>query len=234
MPHINLGILRDIDALQRLHSWRGRQVLDVGCGSGQLSRALAGIGAIVRGFEPDPIQAEKNSRAPATAGVRFASAPAEALPVADASVDVVILSRSLHHVPVALMDGAIAEAHRVLRPGGALIVLEPDIHGQFSQLIRPFHDETVVRAEAIAALDRAAARFSSSEERWYTTESRFGSFSEFKAAMIGKSFNDIVPERIEQAEVAAAFEAGRTEQGYRFTNPIRARILAKAEVTGSP
>ncbi len=225
--HSNLGILRDIDALQLLHTWTGREVLDVGCGPGHLSRALAELGATVRGFEPDPIQAEKNALAPAHEGVSFALAPAQELPVADSSVDVVILSRSLHHVPIELMDQALAEARRALRSGGLLIVLEPDIHGQFSQLLRPFHDETRVRAEAIAALDRAAASFRSSVEHWYTVEARFDSFADFKAKMLAKSFNEIVAERIDQPEVAAAFEAGLDGAGYRFTNPIRVRLLTK-------
>ncbi len=225
--HSNLGILRDIDALQLLHTWTGREVLDVGCGPGHLSRALAELGATVRGFEPDPIQAEKNALAPAHEGVSFALAPAQELPVADSSVDVVILSRSLHHVPIELMDQALAEARRALRSGGLLIVLEPDIHGQFSQLLRPFHDETRVRAEAIAALDRAAASFRSSVEHWYTVEARFDSFADFKAKMLAKSFNEIVAERIDQPEVAAAFEAGLDGAGYRFTNPIRVRLLTE-------
>ncbi len=221
----NLGILSDIDALSALHTWADQDVLDVGCGPGHLSRALAGLGARVQAFEPDPIQAEKNAQAPATEGVRFDAAPAQALPVPNACADVVILSRSLHHVPVEHMDDALAEAKRALRPGGQLMVLEPDIHGQFSQLIRPFHDETRVRAQALQALDRVAQLFEHVDECWYTTEARFESFDAFKAHMIGMSFNDIVAERIEQPEVAAAFEAGREGDAYRFTNPTRVCIF---------
>jgi SAM-dependent methyltransferase len=198
-----------------------------------LTRGLAELGATVTGFEPDPIQAKKNADAPPSESmtlaayerVTFAEAPAQKLPVESGSVDVVMLSRSLHHVPAELMDEALKEAKRVLRFDGVLLVLEPDIHGQFSQMIRPFHDETAVRALALEALDRAASLFESVEESWFSSEARFEAFDAFKTRMIGMSFNDIVAERIEQPEVQACFEAGRVDDGYRFTNPIRIRLF---------
>ncbi len=220
----NLGITNDMAVLGQQLEWDGKHVLDVGCAGGHLSRGLAGLGAIVQGFEPDPVQAEKNRQADPCDGVTLSEARAEALPVESASADVVILSRSLHHVPPDQMDKALSEAHRALKPDGVLLVFEPDIHGQFSQLIRPFHDETVCRAQAIEALDGIRDRFSSVEELWFTIEFRTASFAEFKELMIGMSFNDIVAERIEQPEVAAAFEAGRVDDGYRFTNPMRLRV----------
>jgi len=221
----NFGISSDIGVLVQLLDWKNKIVLDVGCGPGNSTRALAELGAHVTGFEPDPIQAQKNLDAPPCDGVKFVEAPAQALPVESGSADIVMLSRSLHHVPAELMDEALKEAKRALRTGGVLLVLEPDIHGQFSQMIRPFHDETVVRALALEALDRAAPMFDRVEESWFSSEARFESFEAFKARMIGMSFNDIVAERIEQPEVEAAFEAGRVDDGFRFTNPIRIRLF---------
>ena len=221
----NLGIRGDLDVLAELLQWEGKQVLDVGCGPGQLARGLASLGAEVHGFEPDPIQAEKNREAPATEKVTFHEASAEDLPVTSASVDVVLLSRSLHHVPAGRMDQALAEARRVLKADGVLVVIEPDIHGQWSQLIRPFHDETECRGQALEALERAGEQFGGVDEFWFTIEASFPSFTAFRDRMVGMSFNEIVPQRIEQPEVHAAFEAGRVEDGFRFTNPMRVRIL---------
>ena len=65
--------------------------------------------------------------------------------------------KSLHHVPMALMDQALAELARVLRPCGWLYVSEPVYAGQLNELIRLFNDEGEVRAAAQAALDRAVA-----------------------------------------------------------------------------
>ncbi len=221
----NFGIQKDIDVLAQLLDWKGKIVFDVGCGPGHLTRGLAELGATVTGFEPNPIQAAKNLAAPPCDGVTFVEAPAQKLPVESGSVDVVMLSRSLHHVPAELMDEALKEAKRVLKTEGVLLVLEPDIHGQFSQMIRPFHDETHVRALALEAMDRAADLFKNVDESWFSSEARFESFEAFKQRMIGMSFNDIVAERIETPEVEACFEAGRVDDGYRFTNPIRIRLF---------
>ncbi len=67
----NLGILNDMEVLGPLVDWKGRRVLDIGCGPGYLSRALAGLGATVTGFEPDPVQAERNRQAELLGGVTF-------------------------------------------------------------------------------------------------------------------------------------------------------------------
>jgi len=107
--------------------------------------------------EPDPIQAEKNRLAKPVAGLTFIEAPGQALPIDDNSIDGVFFSFSFHHIPGEYMDGAIAEAVRVLKPEtGFLYVLEPLLTGSMEDVYRPFHDETRVRTLAYAALGRSA------------------------------------------------------------------------------
>jgi len=147
----------DVSALLALTSVAGLALVDVGCGAGGNARDLAGAGATVLGVEPDPIQAARNRDAAATPGVAFLEARAERLPAGDGSMDGVVFFRSLHHVPVEAMDRALAEAARVLNPAtGFLAVVEPGVEGTHFPVMRPFHDETIVRAQAQAALDRAA------------------------------------------------------------------------------
>ena len=147
----------DIEAVDALLDVGGLSLVDAGCGAGDLARALAARGAEVVAIDPDPAQAAANAAAEPVAGVTFARAPAQEMPLAAGSVDGVVFSRSLHHVPAASMDAALREVLRVVKPGtGFLLVLEPEPWGTYHDLIKPFHDETAARRLARAALDRVS------------------------------------------------------------------------------
>lgn len=92
------------------------RILDVGGGTG---RAAAALGSAV---VVDP--AAGMLRRARRAGHPAVRADAAALPVAECSVDAVVVLDALHHVPD--REGALAEAARVLRPGGVLVVRDFD------------------------------------------------------------------------------------------------------------
>lgn len=104
----------------------GDAVLDLGSGAGidcfLASERVGAMGRVI-GVDMTPEMVER-ARANAAAGgydnVEFRLGEIEALPVADASVDVVISNCVLNLSPA--KDRALAEAHRVLRPGGRLVV----------------------------------------------------------------------------------------------------------------
>lgn len=219
----NFGEATDLEVIDRLVSVRGLNLVDVGCGDGALTRALAQRGGRLLGIEPDPVQAEQNRRLPRTAGLTFVEAPAQAVPAATASVDGVFFSRSLHHVPLSDMDKALREAIRVLRlDSGFLYVLEPLMEGSYSRLIQPFHDETEVRRAGARALDLTAApRFRQSRGVRYVTMAAFPDFAAFVESMAGHTYNRYTREAIETPKVRARFEAGRANGGYRFEQPMR-------------
>jgi len=93
-------------------------VVDVGAGTGKFTASLAGRGVQVTAVEPDP---EMRSRLAANLpSVRSLAGTAEALPLADASADLITFAQSWHWVDV---PAASAEVARVLRPGGALALI---------------------------------------------------------------------------------------------------------------
>lgn len=102
-------------------SWRGR-LLDVGCGNGQVASTLAGLGWNVVGLEPDPVPARL---ARERYGLEVIEGTLEEAQLAPESFDAI----TMHHVLEHLVDPltALRECWRVLRPGGRLVVVTPNI-----------------------------------------------------------------------------------------------------------
>jgi len=95
------------------------RVLDIGCGEGQVARRLAAAGAVVVGVDPTAAQVSvAHDRA---GGPVYARAGAEAIPFADAAFDGVVICLALEHVHD--FERALADAARVLAPGGTFLLL---------------------------------------------------------------------------------------------------------------
>lgn len=93
-------------------------VVDVGAGTGKFTASLIAHGLTVVAVEPDPeMRARLATNLPS---VRSLAGTAEAMPLEDASADLVTFAQSWHWVDV---PAASAEVARVLRPGGALALV---------------------------------------------------------------------------------------------------------------
>ncbi len=113
----------------------GMTLLDVGCGVGNDARALAPLlapGGQVIAVDGDPqmiaaaqsYQTDPAQAALPTVPIQFLCAPAERLPIADATADVVRVDRVLQHVQSP--QQVLGEIRRVLRPAGRVVMVEPD------------------------------------------------------------------------------------------------------------
>lgn len=102
----------------RLGVGAGTRVVDVGAGTGKLTRRLAAAGARLVAVEP--VADMRSSFARALPGVPAVGGAAEALPLRNGVADAVVAGTAFHW-----FDGPVAlrEAHRVLRPGGRLALV---------------------------------------------------------------------------------------------------------------
>lgn len=127
-PLDSIGIDRRLVLLDAIRPLRGQAVVDIGCGNGSYTERLADGFARVTGVEVERARLE-DFRA------RIAARPdadrfdlrlesAEALSDADATYDAVVAIETLEHVVDA--ETAVAEAFRVLRPGGAFYITVPN------------------------------------------------------------------------------------------------------------
>lgn len=105
---------------------KGKQVLEVGCGSGKMSALLAASGAKVTAFDLSPISIDvartRGMINELDSLMQLAVAAGERLPFANNSFDILFGRAILHHLDVSM--GA-EEIYRVLKPGGKAVFIEP-------------------------------------------------------------------------------------------------------------
>ena len=124
---------------ERLGLRPGCTVLDLGAGTGKLTRQLVATGARVLALEPgDEMRARLAAEVPEAETI---AAGAESIPLPDASVDAATAGQSFHWFR---LDEAVTELHRVLRPGGGLGLVwnerdrDDPLQRELAELLRPF------------------------------------------------------------------------------------------------
>ena len=222
-----LGRMKDLDFFSCINSWKDSKVMDVGCGKGELAYSLSEMGANVFGLEPDFLQLSTAGYSCANSTVQFINGSANSIPIVDDFFDYVIFCKSLHHVPIDLMQDALIESRRILNPEkGRLIVLEPSIEGKFSKLIKPFHDETLVRQKAAESLENFAIDgFKNIYLCNYTSIYKYKDFKSFSSKMSSATYNDFDLNLIDSPLVRKNFQLGKSGDFFIFTNPMNVYIF---------
>jgi ubiquinone/menaquinone biosynthesis C-methylase UbiE len=175
----------------------GRTVLDLGAGTGKLTRALVRSGASVIAVEPgDAMRAELERAVPEAEALRGS---AERIPLADGSVDAIAIGQAFHWFRY---DEAIPELYRVLRTRGHVGLLwngrdqDDALQREISDLIAPF----------------LAGRARATDSHRYLRESElFGPLEERRFRLVQELDADGLVDRIASISFIAAAPAERRD-----------------------
>jgi ubiquinone/menaquinone biosynthesis C-methylase UbiE len=218
----------------RLLSLDNKHILELGCGSADITRSIAtsGAGRKITALEVDEIAHEKNLQIADLPNVTFGLSGAQQIPLEDESVDVVFMFKSLHHVPIDLMEVSIHEIRRVLKPAGLAYISEPVFAGDFNQILRLFHDEKTVREAAFNALKKAVddGLFELVEETFFNSPGKYESFAEFENDTIKATHSSHELDEELYALVKQRFEQHIGDDGAHFLNPMRVDLLRRPKL----
>jgi len=161
--------------------------------------------------------------------VRFAYGGAEKIPADDSSFDIVLMFKSLHHVPAELMDRSFSEIRRVLKPGGVAYISEPVYAGDFNEILKLFHDEKTVREAAFAAEQRAVASGSLALEaqKFFLQPRHFANFGQYEEQVLKVTHTEHRLSAGTLEKVRSKFNGHMTREGAAFLMPIRIDLLRK-------
>lgn len=225
------GVVNEAEVYNRLLPMDGAHIIELGCGNAAHTRAIAESGrpSSILACEVDAIQHGKNITIDDLPIVTFALAGAEEIPAEDNSADIVMMFKSLHHVPQELMAKALLEIRRVLRPGGLAYISEPVYAGDFNEVLRLFHDEKSVRDAAFSALQNAVEKdvLELVEQHFFNTSMDFRDFADFEQRILGVTHTEhnLAPDLLDA--VRKKFEGFMGPDGAHFTLPIRVDLLRK-------
>ena len=116
-----MNLVKRMRAIERYLELKGRRVVDCGCGAGEYVSELRGRGANAWGIE---FSQEKLARSRSELSGHLTAGDLGAIALRDGTIDVALLNEVLEHVPDDRR--VLGEVHRILRPGGALILFAPN------------------------------------------------------------------------------------------------------------
>lgn len=222
----------EFKVLNRMLNFAGARVLELGCGAAEKTRLIAEKTEVesIIAAEVDEIQHRKNLQITDLDKVTFKSFGAENIDAADQSFDIILMFKSLHHVPLDQLDMVFEEINRVLRPGGVAYFSEPVFAGAFNNIMQVYHDEEMVRKAAFEAIQRGvnSGLFQLEEEYFFENHIQMDSWAQYEKRMLDVTHTEHKLSTDQYTEVKRRFLASETSQGYVYNIPNRVDLLKKS------
>jgi len=206
-----------------------KTILDLGCGKAKITKELKnnGFNRVVYACENDIVQHNKNLAN--NDEIIYKPFSAQDLNFKDQMFDMVFMFKSFHHIPRHLMQKALDEIKRVLKPNGLLYISEPLFKGKQNELIAIFHDEKEVRKDAFLNIQKAVnqEKFKLFQEIFFNTEIVYESFEDFKQKHLNLSHNKNTMNKEKLNELEKKYYEYSKNGKAEFLKPFRVDILQK-------
>ena len=203
----------------------GKEILEIGCGKGRITRDLASHARHIVATDPDVNALGVAQATISFRNIDFMEASNGIPDLPDDSFDVVIYTLSLHHVPITAMSDSLNKAAALLKIDGVIIVIEPGDKGSFTLAKEQFGagsgNEGPAKAAAITAM-RSLAGWDVGETHHFYTQFQFDSYEDF--------FTNMLPDFRQQpdefiSEVKTYLYLHRTANGFVLDAERRLNIL---------
>lgn len=209
---------RETGMIEQFAGLRGKHVLEIGCGDGRVSRILAEKAGRYTAIDPDSRAiAKARSNIP---NIDFRTGSGEDLEFENACFDVALFTLSLHHQNSAL---ALSEVHRVLKPDGRLVVVEPAIGGEVQLFFDIFRDENDALAKSLKAIKECD--FNVVREETFVTDWIFENKEELFSYCL--DYHNTPANREIAAKMANRLGAKRNDQPLRLKETLNIFLLQK-------
>jgi len=174
----------DLLKIEEFVELSGRQMLEIGCGDGRLSSLLADKVKRLTAIDPD--QGMINQACQEISGVDFRVGDGEKLEFNDRSFDIVLFSYSLHHQDCVK---ALAEANRVVRDNGSILIIEPSTESEYTRLVSIFQEDEIHRLSTTLSYIKSG-NFDISREKVYFVNYQFKDDQELCGHFMDYSINE--------------------------------------------
>ena len=207
----------------------GKEILEIGCGKGRMTRDLVKHAKRVVATDPDSAALETARATIIAENVEFIQAPTGVPDFPTETFDIVIYTLSFHHVPQADMSASLSSATKLLRKDGAIVIVEPGDGGSFTETKERFGagsgDERPAKEAAIRAMNTFEG-WVVGETIHFRTLFSFDDDEDFLASMLPGYLQQ--PEGFVE-EVRRFLDLYRTSDGIVLDADRRLNVLRRAE-----
>ena len=219
-----------LDPIHEVVSVSNKTIVDVGCGTGDVTRLLTQSGAHVTGVDNAEIL-KKAAEHPKAGDEQYVEGCGEGLPLEDDFADIILMLASLHHVPPNRMVDALKEAARVLKPRGLVIIIEPLITCSYYRITRLAEEETDIRGRAQEAIQKCPhVGLTIHDTRSFYIERTFADYEKLTDIFFRGNENEKYKllEKAKEITEQLASEAGCTPEAFIFQSACTLFVLKKA------